>query len=185
MNMLQFRIQSTPNPLARKYVLNQDLVADGKVTYRQTSECEHVPLAKALLELDGITQIHLFENVLTISQDGNWDWADLDGTVQETLVHQIEGHDIRFELYQDQASAKKEYTDPALIEIDAVLDRTIRPGLQLDGGDVELLGYEDNFLTIRYMGACGGCPSSMTGTLNAIRQILADEFNPDIEVVAL
>ncbi|MDD9952168.1 MAG: NifU family protein [Zetaproteobacteria bacterium] len=183
--MLQFRIQSTPNPLARKYVLNQDLVAQGKVTYRDRSECEHVPLATSLLSLEGVTQIHLFENVLTISQDGSWDWGDLDSQVQETLIQQIEGHDIRFELYQNQSPQKKEHTSPELIEIDAILDRTIRPGLQLDGGDLELLGFENNFLTIRYMGACGGCPSSMTGTLNAIRQILADEYDPNIEVVAL
>ena len=47
--MLQFRIQSTPNPLARKYVLSQDLKREGKVSYQQANQCQHVPLANALL----------------------------------------------------------------------------------------------------------------------------------------
>jgi Fe-S cluster biogenesis protein NfuA len=44
---------------------------------------------------------------------------------------------------------------------------------------------DGNILTIRYQGACGGCPSSMMGTLQAIESILRTEFNPYLEVVAL
>ena len=29
----------------------------------------------------------------------------------------------------------------------------------MDGGDVEVLALEGNILTLRYLGACGGCPS--------------------------
>ena len=35
---------------------------------------------------------------------------------------------------------------------------------------------------VKYQGACGTCPSSATGTLEAIKSILRDDFNPDIEV---
>lgn len=37
----------------------------------------------------------------------------------------------------------------------------IRPALQMDGGDVELVDVEDNgIVKVRLMGACGACPSS-------------------------
>jgi Fe-S cluster biogenesis protein NfuA len=62
------------------------------------------------------------------------------------------------------------------------LDKRIRPGLQGDGGDLACLSYEDNVLIVKYMGACGTCPSSTTGTLEAIRAILQDEYDPHIEV---
>ena len=32
---------------------------------------------------------------------------------------------------------------------------TIRPGLQMDGGDIELVGVEDGVVKVRLMGACG------------------------------
>lgn len=39
----------------------------------------------------------------------------------------------------------------------------IRPALQADGGDIELISVEDGVVKVRLMGACGGCPmSSMT-----------------------
>ncbi len=34
----------------------------------------------------------------------------------------------------------------------------VRPALQMDGGDVELVGVEDGVVQVRLLGACGGCP---------------------------
>ena len=46
--------------------------------------------------------------------------------------------------------------------IEEVLD-TIRPALRSDGGDVELIDYDedDGIVQLRLMGACGSCPVSM------------------------
>jgi Fe-S cluster biogenesis protein NfuA len=38
-------------------------------------------------------------------------------------------------------------------------------------------------LNIRYQGACGSCPSSLTGTLMAIENMLKTEVDPELEVV--
>lgn len=40
-----------------------------------------------------------------------------------------------------------------------VLD-LIRPAVQADGGDIELVGVQDGVVQIRFHGACHGCPSS-------------------------
>ena len=42
-------------------------------------------------------------------------------------------------------------------EVQGVLDK-VRPMLQADGGDVELLDVEDGVVKVRLVGACGGCP---------------------------
>ena len=48
-----------------------------------------------------------------------------------------------------------------LSRIEAVLDEQIRPGLRADGGDVEVVGIDDDrIVQIRMQGACQGCPSS-------------------------
>ncbi len=44
----------------------------------------------------------------------------------------------------------------------AVLDRDVRPGLREDGGDVELVGIdEDRIVQIRLIGSCSGCSSAV------------------------
>jgi Fe-S cluster biogenesis protein NfuA len=48
-----------------------------------------------------------------------------------------------------------------LDQIEEVLDAHIRPGLRIDGGDLELVGIDDdNIVQVRLRGACQGCPSS-------------------------
>lgn len=51
-----------------------------------------------------------------------------------------------------------------MAQIEDVLE-TIRPALHADGGDVELIDFDDEgFVHLQMMGACGGCPMS-TATL--------------------
>ncbi len=69
-----------------------------------------------------------------------------------------------------------------LDKINEIIEEFIRPALQRDGGDLEVLGYENNVLTIRYQGACGCCPHGAIGTLNAIQNVLREKYNPDIVV---
>ena len=75
--MLKFRIQGTPNPNARKYLTDRDLKGTGKVTYKSVKECDHIPLAVALFSIPGVEQIHFFENVVTVTQGGFHDWAEI------------------------------------------------------------------------------------------------------------
>jgi Fe-S cluster biogenesis protein NfuA len=72
----------------------------------------------------------------------------------------------------------------ALKKINEIIDLRIKPALAGDGGGLEVLGLEDNTLTIRYQGACGTCPSSIRGTLVAIENLLRREVNEDLSVIS-
>jgi len=48
-----------------------------------------------------------------------------------------------------------------------------------------VIGLEGNVLSVHYEGACGSCPSSTMGTLEAIKGILRQEYKPDLEISAV
>ncbi len=50
-------------------------------------------------------------------------------------------------------------------KIEEILNNTIRPHIQNDGGDIEVVGYESKVVKINYKGACVGCPMASRGTL--------------------
>ena len=75
--------------------------------------------------------------------------------------------------------------DPRLLRINEILDEKVRPYLMGDGGYLEILSLKDHTLNIRYQGACGSCPSSLTGTLMAIEGMLKQEVDPELEVIAV
>ena len=75
--------------------------------------------------------------------------------------------------------------DPEVMaKINSLLDDRVRPALAGDGGGLQVMGLEGKTLFIRYQGACGSCPTSISGTLMAIEGLLRRDINPAIEVVA-
>lgn len=69
-------------------------------------------------------------------------------------------------------------------KIELALDK-IRPALQADGGDVELVDVEDGVVKVKLTGACGGCPMSQMTLKMGIEKALKKDI-PDIkEVVAV
>lgn len=59
----------------------------------------------------------------------------------------------------------------------------IRPALQADGGDAELIGVsDDGVVTIRFLGACVGCPSSNLTLQAGIEKNLKDRV-PEVTAV--
>jgi Fe-S cluster biogenesis protein NfuA len=61
----------------------------------------------------------------------------------------------------------------------------IRPGLNADGGDVELVDVKDGIVSLRLTGACAGCPFSSMTLKNSIEKILKQEITDIKEVVAV
>jgi Fe-S cluster biogenesis protein NfuA len=50
----------------------------------------------------------------------------------------------------------------------------IRPAVQMDGGDIVLLGVDDGTVNLQMVGACGGCPLSQMTLKAGIERILKD-----------
>ena len=62
-------------------------------------------------------------------------------------------------------------------KVEAVLEK-VRPQLQADGGDVELVDItEDNVVQLRLQGACAGCPMSQMTLKNGIERTLKQEVS--------
>lgn len=58
----------------------------------------------------------------------------------------------------------------------------VRPALQADGGDVELIDVKDGVVMVKLTGACGGCPMAAMTLKNGIERILREDV-PDIKEV--
>lgn len=178
------RTQATPNPLAIKFVVNCPIKLEGKATFTKPEEAHDLLLAQDLFHVLGVEQLHMFENVVTVTHTADADRNKLIDDVSSVLQTRLKVHDPNFTLANEvQKKKKRENRSPEIDQIEEILDRTIRPGLQADGGDIEIVDFKDNVVTISYEGACGSCPSSMYGTLDAIYSILRAEFHPELDIM--
>jgi Fe-S cluster biogenesis protein NfuA len=60
----------------------------------------------------------------------------------------------------------------------------IRPQLQMDGGDIELLDVVDGVVKVRLKGACGSCPMSMMTLKMGVERAVKQEIPEIKEVIA-
>ena len=71
--------------------------------------------------------------------------------------------------------------------VEIVLNEQIRPNLFKEGGDLEVVDMKENngvtVIYIHYLGACAGCPSGKTATLNFIEGFLKKELDENIRVI--
>ena len=68
-----------------------------------------------------------------------------------------------------------------LEKVQEAIDK-VRPALQRDGGDVELVSVEDGVVKVRLQGACKGCPMSQMTLKNGIEKFLQKEIPEVVRV---
>lgn len=175
-------MQYTPNPSAFKFLLNKDVKAGGAATYKDQNECDN-DLARTLFEIPAVEHLYFFDNVITVTLNPSVPIEEIKNEILNTIEKYAPAHDPNFTTKEEQKKLARQNLPEDLRRINEILDRTVRPALQGDGGDIEILSYNHPEISVRYNGACGGCPSSMMGTLQAITGILREEFDPDIEVI--
>ena len=179
------RMLSTPNPYALKFVLNVPLKNKARATFYNKLDCENLNLFNSLFDITAIKQIYVFQNQITITHDGSLAEEEMEKQVSAIIKTRITLHDpdfLSFEEKEDVSSpspAGKKETSPEILQVEEILDRTVRPGLQADGGDMEVISVQGDEVRITYQGACGGCPSAMMGTLEAIEGILRHELQKE------
>lgn len=182
-------IEETPNPNARKFILKEPLTWGIAHSYESAAQAGAAgdALAVSLFSAGPVTSVFYVDHWLTVTQDGSAEWPELLRKLAEPL-RAAPGADEQSTRVNAAAAADLAHLSPEdrqrLDRINALLDDQVRPFLQGDGGDLNILGLEGNKLTIHYQGACGGCPSSMSGTLVGIENLVRS-IEPEMEVIAV
>ena len=68
--------------------------------------------------------------------------------------------------------------------VEAILEQ-IRPALQADGGDVELIDVKDGVVSLRLTGHCAGCPMSTMTLKMGIERALREKVPEVKEVISV
>jgi Fe-S cluster biogenesis protein NfuA len=181
-------IQETPNPNAVKFILKEPVTNGVARQFDSADKAEGDQLAKALFETGHVVSIFYMDKMVTVEKTDEGDWDEL--LPQLAVPIRAAESTGTVGVASDPSSlggalAAVMSDDPRLAQINEILDEKVRPALMSDGGYLEVLGIKDNTLSIRYQGACGSCPSSLTGTLMAIEGMIKQEVDPDLEVVAV
>jgi Fe-S cluster biogenesis protein NfuA len=181
-------IEETPNPNAVKFILREAVSNGVARQYGSAELAENDPLAKSLFDVGHVVSVFYMDRMITVEKDEEGDWDELLPALAVPIraaeaVNGSAAAAAAAALGGPIAAVASD--DPRLLRINEILDEKVRPALMGDGGYLEVLGLQDHTLSIRYQGACGSCPSSLTGTLMAIESMLKQEVDSELEVIAV
>jgi len=173
-------VDLTPNPHALKFILNEKLLNYETRQYADKEAAKDDPFAAGIFELEGVVSVFYMDKFVTIekSPDANW------GQIQRPFIDFLKSFDKNLIPEEMITAPTAEEENELLTKINQLLDQKVRPALAGDGGGLQVLAVEGFKVKIRYQGACGSCPSSISGTLMAIEGLLKRDVNPSISVIA-
>ena len=182
-------IETTPNPNAMKFILREPLTWGVTRSYDNPEQAVGDPLASALFDIEYVTNVFYVDHWIAVTQNGRADWETLKRELA-VPIREAASADAHSATLAEQAA---DMLDPELLseedrikldQINAVLDEQVRPFLQNDGGDLYVTGLSGQVLSVHYQGACGSCPSSLSGTLAGIESLVR-QIDPEMQVVAV
>lgn len=178
-------IEYTPNPNAVKFVLKEPVTTGFARSYPNREIAQADPLAAALFDVGSVVSIFMQDKWLTVTKQEDATWPDLLPKLAAPIRSAASVTGAPSEAPKREFASQADPNDPVIQKVQAVLDENILPALAADGGGLEVVGRHDKQILIRYQGACGTCPSSLTGTLAAIEGILQKEVDPELVVISV
>lgn len=183
-------IQETPNPNAVKFILKEPVSYGTSHSFKSIEEGRGDKLANSLFDIGNVVSVFYMDKMITVEKTDEAEWDEILPELAVPIraaeaVAATNGNTAGAAAKLGGPIAAAASDNPKLAEIEALLDERIRPYLAGDGGWLEVIELADSQLSIRYEGACGSCPSSLTGTLMAIENMIKEEIDPDISVIAV
>ncbi len=174
-------IEPTPNPDALKFLVHPAILRMGSRSFKDFGAAVGDPLGSSLFGLGRITSVFYMDRFVTVNKEPSAEWSDLIDPICEAIedlkLPEGDTGDLTAQTPGGEA-------DATLERINHLLDTRIRPGLAGDGGGLEVISFDGQTLQISYHGACGSCPSSVSGTLRYIEGMLQEEVDPALRVIA-
>lgn len=185
-------LKYTPNPDSIRFFVEKTW-SSFLWECKEESQAFQSPLTQELWKLDGIGYALVGSNFIVINKSKDSSWDLLIPKITRIISKFVEKHENIFPVAKelvDEIIEKASYKrkKEALSEIQQqiwdLLEEKIQPALDLHGGGVEYLSFEQGVLNLRFTGACAGCPSSSATLEYGIKQVLQYYF-PEIEKIQM
>jgi len=181
--------EATPNPNTLKFVTNKVLFLNDSVDFFSAEETQEAPLAHELFAFNGVKGVFISNNFISINKEDEILWAELMIPLKDFIKQYIStGKPLFTEQFikpeRTASNAVADDDEDVVIRIKGALDKYVKPAVEMDGGNISFVRFEDGLLVLQLQGSCSGCPSS-TITLKQGIENLMKRFIPEVrEVVA-
>ena len=180
--------EMTPNPETMKFVANKLLYPGKSIDFPDESQAKPSPLAMELFAFPFIRSVFIASNFVTLTKTPEAQWEEIIPTVRGFLKEYLESGKAVLneeEIVQKTADNTVSADDTDVVKrIKELLENYVRPAVEMDGGAISFLGYDNGTVKLMMQGSCSGCPSSMITLKSGIEGMMKRMIPEVKEVVA-
>lgn len=185
--VIEIYTEMTPNPESQKFVTNRHILPNFQLDFKTKELAGGSALATALFEIPFVNGVFIANNFVTITKKPEYEWFEITPELKDAVTKFLQGGKkpvddslLPKDVLQEQNSPAA-YQDPET-KIKDLLDKYVKPAVQMDGGHIEFKSFEDGVVTLALQGSCSSCPSS-TLTLKSGIEGLLKRMVPEVEEV--
>lgn len=172
--------EATPNPDAKRFIFPDGVAIDAAREYLHADPAP--PAVARILGLPGVAAVMVGAGFVTVRRRStDVTWPELAAAV----ISQIGASFDAGESWMPEAAPPANGPTSLVVDqIEDILRRQVAPQVARDGGDIELLGFDEGtgIVTVALKGACGGCPSATITLKNGVEAILK-RYVPEVRGV--
>lgn len=181
--------EMTPNPETMKFVANKLLYPGKSVDFQDEENAAASPLAMQLFAFPFVKAVFIASNFVTLTKtDDTQDWQDVIPSIKQFLKEYLEEGNII--INEEQLATRKTESsnvvsasdDDVVKRIKELLENYVKPAVEMDGGAIQFISYDDGVVNLKMQGSCSGCPSSMI-TLKAGIEGMMKRMIPEVKEV--
>lgn len=182
-NVVEIYTEMTPNPESLKFVTNQHLLPNFQIDFRNREMSTGSELALMLFDIPFVKTVFISQNFVTITKQAQYDWYEITPELKEALRFFLQSGKkaVGDTMLPSELQAQETGTD-AEEKIKDLLEKYVKPAIQMDGGHIEFRSFENGVVRVSLQGSCSGCPSSAITLKSGIEGLLK-RMVPEVESV--
>ena len=170
-------VQQTPNPDTLKFVLSLELVQNGSMEFKNSTEANEYPFVQKIFQL-GAELVFFGNNFISVKKNSETQWNEMSEKIQDIIKNDFP-KDFKAIIVKKETSNNK---DEIFKRIEEVLELKIRPAVAMDGGNISLRSFVDGVAEVELQGSCAGCPSSTLTLKQGVERMLV-HYVPEVKSV--
>lgn len=181
--------EMTPNPETMKFVANKLLYPGKSIDFPEEKDAAPSALAQALFAFPFVRGVFIASNFVTLTKTADTEWVEIIPTIRQFLKSYLEeGKEIINEELVPKKDTKEEQFSDADVDvvtrIKEMLENYVKPAVEMDGGAITFIGFDDGIVKLALQGSCSGCPSSMITLKSGIEGMMKRMIPEVKEVIA-
>ncbi len=177
---IKITAEPTADPFVCKFIVDTPILANRTIGCRNKVAARGAPLLEALFEIEGVREVLLTGNIVTIAKSGTDSWQILGKKIGAAIRNAIESGQP---LIPDDWGQKPPSENDLYQEVERVLASRVNPGISTHGGHVELVDVKGTSVYLRLSGGCQGCGAANVTLRQGIEKAIRSHVPAVTEII--